>query len=160
SNESFIVAAPEGQFGATAGHLLKFPQSIWESHYGDDINTNSGHIVFAAVYSYSNSGDQLKPSLSDPRLNTMVVQNVAGSPTGCTNSSSRGINIEGGTTEWGDGTTSTFFLPSTPAPAAPDNTVKNAYINLHNGATLVFNYNGRYSCQIGITGGGGGPRAD
>ena len=160
SNESFIVAAPEGQFGATANHLLKFPQTIWESHYGDDINTNSGRVVFAGVYSYSNSGDPLKPSLSDPRLNTMLVQNVAGSPTGGNNSSFRGINIEGGTTEWGDGTTATFFLPSAPSPAAPDSTVKNAYINLHNGATLVFNYNGRYTCNIGITGGGGGPRAD
>ena len=160
SNESFIVAAPEGQFGATANHLLKFPQTIWESHYGDDINTNSGHVVFAGVYSYSNSGDPLKPSLSDARLNTMLVQNVAGSPTGGTNSSFRGINIEGGTTAWGDGTTATFFLPSVPSPAAPDSTVKNAYINLHNGATLVFDYNGQYACNIGITGGGGGPRAD
>ena len=160
SNESFIVAAPEGQFGATATHLLKFPQTIWESHYGDDINTNSGRVVFAGVYSYSNSGDPLKPSLSDPRLNTMLVQNVAGSPTGGNNSSFRGINIEGGTTEWGDGTTATFFLPSAPSPAAPDSTVKNTYINLHNGATLVFNYNGQYRCDVGITGGGGGPRAD
>ena len=160
SNESFIVAAPEGQFGATATHLLTFPQTIWESHYGDDINTNSGRIVFAGVYSYSNSGDPLNPSLSDPRLNTMLVQNVAGSPTGGNNSSFRGINIEGGTTEWGDGTTATFFLPAAPSPAAPDSTVKNAYINLHNGATLVFNYNSRYTCDVGITGGGGGPRAD
>jgi len=160
SNESFIVAAPEGQFGASAGHLLAFPQTIWESHYGDDINTNSGHIVFSGVYSYSNSGNQVRPGLSDPRLNTVVVQNVAGSLTGGSNSSFRGINIEGGTTEWGDGTTSAFFLPSTPAPAAPLSTVKNAYINLHNGATLVFNYNGRYTCNVGITGGGGGPRAD
>jgi len=160
SNESFIVAAPEGQFGATADHLLKFPQTIWESHYGDDINTNSGRVVFAGVYSYSNSGDPLTPSLSDARLNTMLVQNLAGSPTGGSNSSFRGINIEGGTTEWGDGTTATFFLPAAPSPAAPDSTVKNAYINLHNGATLVFNYNGQYTCNIGITGGGGGPRAD
>ena len=160
SNESFIVAAPEGQFGATAGHLLKFPQTIWEGHYGDDINTNSGHIVFAGVYSYSNSGDPLKPLLTDPRLNTMLVQNVAGSPTGGNNSSFRGINIEGGNTDWGDGTTATFFLPSAPSPAAPDSTVKNSYINLHNNSTMTFNYNGRYTCSIGITGGGGGPRAD
>jgi len=160
SNESFIVAAPEEQFGASAGHVLKFPQTIWENHYGDDINTNSGRIVFSGVYSYSDSGDQLKPLLSNPALNTMVVQNVTGSRTGGSNSSFRGINIEGGTTEWGDGTTSAFFLPSAPSPAAPDSTVKNAYINLHKGATLVFNYNGRFVCNVGITGGGGGPRAD
>jgi hypothetical protein len=45
----------------------------------------------------------------------MIVQNTTGSPTGGTSSSFRGINVEGGTTEWGDGTNATFFLPSTPA---------------------------------------------
>jgi hypothetical protein len=160
SNESFITSAPEGLFGASASSVLSYPQTIWESHYGDDINTDSGHVIFAGVYSYSNSGDPLKPSLSDPTLNTMLVKNASGSPTGGSNSSFRGINIEGGTTQWGDGTTSAFFLPSAPAPAAPDSTVKNAYINLHQGSTLVFDYNGHYVCNIGITGGGGGPKAD
>jgi autotransporter-associated beta strand protein len=160
SNESFITAAPEGLFGDTAAHQLKYPKTIWESHYGDDINTNSGLVIFSGVYSYSNSGDQLKPSLSDPSLNTMLVQNVSGSPTGGHNSSFRGINIEGGTTQWGDGTNNQFFLPSAPSPAAPDSSVKNAYINLHRGSTLVFDYNGRYSCNVSITGGGGGPHAD
>jgi hypothetical protein len=63
-----------------------------------------------------------------------------------------------------DGTTSTFFLPSTPAPADPNaKNVKNAYINLRNNggnSTLVWNYNGKYTCNIGITGGGGGPHAE
>jgi autotransporter-associated beta strand protein len=49
------------------------------------------------------------------------------------NSSFRGINIEGGTTQWGDGTTDIFFLPATP---------DNSYINLHNHANLAFDYNG------------------
>lgn len=160
SNESFITAAPEGLFGDTATHLLKYPKTIWESHYGDDINTNSGLVMFTGIYSYSNSGDQLKPALSDPSLNTMLVQNVSGSLTGGTNSSFRGINIEGGTTQWGDGTTNQFFLPSAPSPAASNSAVKNAYINLHRGSTLVFDYNGKYSCNVGITGGGGGPDAD
>ncbi|HWW04723.1 autotransporter-associated beta strand repeat-containing protein [Collimonas sp.] len=160
SNESFITAAPEGLFGDTAGHLLKYPKTIWESHYGDDINTNSGLVIFSGVYSYSNSGDQLKPALSNPSLNTMLVQNVSGSLTGGHNSSFRGINIEGGITQWGDGTSNQFFLPSAPSPAAPDSSVKNAYINLHRGSTLVFDYNGKYSCNVGITGGGGGPHAD
>ena len=160
SNESFITAAPEGLFGDTALHQLKYPKTIWESHYGDDINTNSGLVIFSGIYSYSNSGDQLKPALSDPSLNTMLVQNVSGSLTGGDHSSFRGINIEGGTTQWGDGTTNQFFLPSAPSPAAPNSAVKNAYINLHRGATLVFDYNGKYSCNVGITGGGGGPDAD
>ncbi len=160
SNESFITAAPQAQFGDTAAHQLKYPQTIWESHYGDDINTDSGLVIFSGVYSYSNSGNQLKPALSDPSLNSMLVKNVAGSLTGGSSSSFRGINIEGGTTQWGDGTTHAFFLPSAPSPAAPDGSVKNAYINLHHGATLVFDYNGKVTCNVGITGGGGGPDAD
>lgn len=148
----------------TLGYTL--PQTISEDHYGDDVNTDHGLITFAGVYSYSNSGDRLHPSLSDPSLNTMVVTNTASSPTPAngSNSSFRGINLEGGTTLWGDGTTSTFFLPSTPAPADPNaKNVKNAYINLRNNggnSTLVWNYNGKYTCNIGITGGGGGPHAE
>ncbi|MEO6921025.1 MAG: autotransporter [Collimonas sp.] len=160
SNESFITAAPQGLFDDTAGSVLKYPQTIWESHYGDDINTDAGHVIFTGIYSYSNSGDQLKPSLSDPSLNTMLVRNGRGSLTGGNNSSFRGINIEGGTTQWGDGSSNKFFLPSAPSPAASDSSVKNAYINLHNGSTLVFDYNGKYACNISITGGGGGPDAD
>ncbi len=146
----------------TVGYTL--PQTVYESHFGDDINTDHGIITFAGVYSYSDSADPIHPSLSDSSLNTMVVTNTGTSPTHAngTNSSFRGINLEGGTTQWGDGTTSAFFLPSTPAPADPGaGGVKNAYINLRNAnATLVFNYNGKYACNIGITEGGGGPHAD
>lgn len=158
SNGSMIMNSPP-----TLGYTL--PQTVYEQHYGDDINTDHGLIVFAGVYSYSDSGDPLHPSLSDPTLNTMVVTNSAQSPRSAngSNSSFRGINLEGGTTQWGDGTTNAFFLPSTPAPADPGaKNVKNAYINLRTASattTLVFDYNGRYTCNIGITGGGGGPHA-
>jgi hypothetical protein len=158
SNGSMIMNSPP-----TVGYTL--PQSIYENHYGDDINTDHGIITFAGVYSYNDSGDPLQPSLSDPSLNTMVVTNTGASPhpTNGSNASFRGINLEGGTTRWGDGTTSTFFLPSTPAPADPGaKNVKNAYINVRNNggnSTLVFDYNGKYTCNIGITGGGGGPHA-
>ncbi len=157
SNGSMIMNSPP-----TLGYTL--PQTIYESHYGDDINTDHGIITFAGVYSYSNSGDPIHPSLSDPALNVAVVTNTAASPNQANGSQSsfRGINLEGGTTQWGDGTTSTFFLPSTPAPADP-NAVKNAYVNLRNNggnSTLVWNYNGKYTCNIGITGGGGGPHAN
>jgi hypothetical protein len=158
SNGSMIMNSPP-----TLGYAL--PQTIYEQHYGDDINTDHGLIVFAGVYSYSNSGDPLNPSLDDPSLNTAVVSNGSQSPRAAngSNSSFRGINLEGGTTQWGDGTTSAFFLPSTPAPADPGvKNVKNAYINLRTAnstTTLVFNYNGRYTCNVGITGGGGGPHA-
>jgi hypothetical protein len=156
SNGSMIMNSPP-----TLGYTL--PQTIYESHYGDDINTDHGIITFAGVYSYSDSGDPLRPSLSDPALNTAMVTNTAASPNQPNGSMSsfRGINLEGGTTQWGDGTTSTFFLPSTPAPADP-NAQKNAYINFRNNggnSTLVWNYNGKYTCNIGITGGGGGPHA-
>ncbi len=158
SNGSMIMNSPP-----TLGYTL--PQTVYEQHYGDDINTDHGLIVFAGVYSYSNSGDPINPSLDDPSLNTIVVTNSAQSPRAAngSNSSFRGINLEGGTTLWGDGTTNAFFLPSTPAPADPGaKNVKNAYINLRTASattTLVFNYNGRYPCNIGITGGGGGPHA-
>ena len=152
---SMIMNSP-----VTVGYTL--PQTVFEDHYGDDINTDHGIITFAGVYSYSNSADQLNPSLDDPSLNTSIVTNAAASPTHAngTNASFRGINLEGGTTRWGDGKTSTFFLPSTPAPADPAaKSVKNSYINLHGGSTLVFDYDGQYTCNIGITGGGGGPNA-
>ncbi len=152
---SMIMNSP-----AARGFTL--PQIVYEDHYGDDINTDHGVITFAGVYSYSNSGDRLRPSLSDPSLDTAVVTNTGASPTHLngSNASFRGINLEGGTTRWGDGTTSAFFLPSTPAPADPNaKTTKNAYINLHGGSTLVFDYDGKYTCDVGITGGGGGPNA-
>ncbi|HEX3906230.1 MAG TPA: autotransporter [Polyangia bacterium] len=158
SNGSMIMNSPP-----TFGYTL--PQIVYEQHYGDDINTDHGLIVFAGVYSYSDSGDPINPSLDNPSLNTAVVTNSAQSPRAAngSNSSFRGINLEGGTTQWGDGTTSVFFLPSTPAPADPGaKNVKNAYINLRTASaptTLVFDYNGRYTCNIGITGGGGGPHA-
>ncbi len=142
------------------------PQTVYEDHYGDDVNTDHGLITFSGVYSYSDSGDRLHPSLSDPSLNTRVVTNTGASPLPAngSNASFRGINLEGGTTVWGDGTTNAFFLPSTPAPADPGaKNVKNAYINLRNNggnSTLVWNYNGTYTCNIGITGGGGGPHAE
>jgi autotransporter-associated beta strand protein len=158
SNGSMIMNSPP-----TAGYRL--PEPIYESHYGDDINTDHGLVTFTGVYGYSDSGDPVHPSLTDPALNTMVVTNTSASPHpgNGSNASFRGINLEGGTTEWGDGTTNDFFLPSTPAPADPGaKNVKNAYINLRNNgnnSTLVFNYNGKYTCNIGITGGGGGPHA-
>ena len=155
NNGSMIMNSPPSR-----GFTL--PETVYEDHYGDDINTDHGIITFAGVYSYSDSGDRLHPSLSDPSLNSMVVTNARAAPNQAngSNASFRGINLEGGTTQWGDGTTSAFFLPSTPAPADPNaKNVKNAYINLHGGSTLVFNYNAKYTCNIGITGGGGGPNA-
>jgi hypothetical protein len=155
NNGSMIMNSPPAQ-----GFTL--PETVYESHYGDDINTDHGVITFAGVYSYSNSGDPLHPSLSDPSLNQAVVKNTGASPTHAngSNASFRGINLEGGTTQWGDGTTDAFFLPSAPAPADPSAaSVKNAYVNLHRGSTLVFDYSGKYTCDIGITGGGGGPNA-
>ncbi len=153
NNGSMIMNSPPSR-----GFTLVL--NVYEDHYGDDINTDHGIITFAGVYSYSNSGDRLNPSLSDPSLNTMIVTNGPASPRRASgsNSSFRGINLEGGTTRWGDGTTSAFFLPSTPSPADPTAT-KNSYVNLHRGSTLIFDYNGQYVCKIGITGGGGGPNA-
>jgi hypothetical protein len=159
NNGSMIMNSPP-----SLGYTL--PQTVYEDHYGDDVNTDHGLISYAVFCLKKKSGDRLHPSLSEPSLNTAIVTNTAASPSpgNGSNASFRGINLEGGTTLWGDGTTNTFFLPSTPAPADPGaKSVKNAYINLRNNggnSTLVWNYNGQYTCNIGITGGGGGPHAE
>jgi hypothetical protein len=147
-------------------------QTIYESHFGDDINTDTGINIFSGVYSYSNNTSRQRPNLVDPglvdprsegtvvtgtigvtgnpaELNSMTLSYSGSSFTSLThadangpqdaaldaggNSSFRGINIEGGTTQWGDGKTDVFFLPATP---------DNSYINLHNQATLAFDYDG------------------
>jgi autotransporter-associated beta strand protein len=165
NNGSLLVSSPPGSAFLTR-------QNIYESHFGDDINTDTGLNVFAGVYSNCNNTSRQRPNLVNPglldptvegttvtgtigltgdpaELNFMVLRYSGSDFTALNhldanatqdsalddgiNSSFRGINIEGGTTQWGDGTTNVFFLP-----AMPDN----SYINLHNGATLAFEYDG------------------
>ncbi|WP_035056404.1 autotransporter [Andreprevotia chitinilytica] len=152
---------------AAPDHTTLIKPNIYEAHYGDDINYGgTGTVIMQGVYSYTDnsphgSPNLVNPGLSDPSLNMSVVVNKGGSPNQANghDSSYRGINIESGTAQWGDGTTSAFFLPSAPSPAEVNPALgsKNAYINLHNNSTLAIDYNGPVTLNIGITGGGGGP---
>lgn len=151
-----------------ANNVLTVTQNIYEAAYGGDINfhpTGNARIVMSGVYSHTdnsphNTPNLDNPELSDPSLNLAKVIYRKAMTVNGNDASYRGVNIEGGgTVQWGDGTHDRFFLPSAPSPAVFDPPLgkKNAYINLHNGATLAFNYNGPVTLNIGITGGGGGP---
>ncbi|WP_112133920.1 autotransporter-associated beta strand repeat-containing protein [Glycomyces dulcitolivorans] len=117
---------------------------FYSREWGNDINFHSAldgtKVVMTGVYSWADSGPDSDPSLSDPALNYEVVAH---------NHNKRGINIEGATVQWGDGTTDRFFLPGN------RDTV---YINLH-GANhdqrghLIFDYNGPVELGAPISGG-------
>lgn len=151
-----------------ANNVLTVTQNIYEAAYGGDINfhpTGNATIVMSGVYSHTdnsphNTPNLDNPGLSDPSLNLAKVIYRQTMTVNGNDASYRGVNIEGGgTVQWGDGTHDRFFLPSAPSPAVFDPPLgkKNAYINLHGGATLAFNYNGAVTLNVGITGGGGGP---
>jgi len=151
-----------------ANNVLTVTQNIYEAAYGGDVNfhaTGNATIVMSGVYSHTdnsphNTPNLDNPGLSDPSLNLAKVIYRQTMTVNGNDASYRGINIEGGgTVQWGDGTNDRFFLPSAPSPAAVDPPLgkKNAYINLHGGATLAFDYNAPVTLNVGITGGGGGP---
>lgn len=167
---SWLVWSPPGS-------VVTVKQNIYEAAFGGDINFHpigSSTIVMSGVYSHTdnsphNSPNLVNPGLSDPTLNfAKVIYRGGANDVNGNDGSYRGVNLEGGgsagagTVQWGDGTHSNFFLPSAPSPAAvsPALGAKNAYINLRNGSTLAFNYNGAVTLNIGITGGGGGPHRD
>ncbi|MDR7375381.1 autotransporter-associated beta strand protein [Rhodoferax ferrireducens] len=160
---SWLVWSPPGS-------VVKVTQNIYEAAFGGDINFHpigNSTIVMSGVYSHTdnsphNSPNLVDPGLSDASLNfAKVIYRGGANDVNGNDGSYRGINIEagGGTVQWGDGTHSHFFLPSAPSPAevSPALGAKNAYINLHSGSTLAFNYNGAVTLNVGITGGGGGP---
>jgi autotransporter-associated beta strand protein len=119
-------------------------QNIFEGHYGNDINinSNSGAIILTGIYSYSDAGttlaEQANPSLSNPALN---FENLNGS------ASRRGINLEGGILQLGNGTSSTFFMPG--------NNIS-TYLNLHSGGLLVLDYSKSAPTYLNVTIAGGG----
>lgn len=147
-------------------------QNIYEAAYGGDINFHpigNGRIIMSGVYSHTDNSPHGSPNLVDPGLSdaslnyAKVIYRGGANDVNGNDASYRGINIEaGGTVQWGDGTHANFFLPSAPSPAAVDPAPgkKNAYINLHRGGTLAFDYNGPVTLNVGITGGGGGPDRD
>jgi autotransporter-associated beta strand protein len=119
-------------------YTLTIPQNFYEQNYGTDINYHTwqaGKIVMTGVDSYSDTGGNADPTLSDPSLNTRQVAHTV---------NFRGINIEGATVQWGDGTTNRFFLPATPS---------DSYINIHKNGSLTFDYNGPVTLNTPISGG-------
>lgn len=136
-NAKAIVNTGSALVTAMRGYTLVLHQDFYEDHWGDDINFHSagdGVVVMTGVYSYADTGVPSSPALSNPALNVTAVPK---------NANIRGINIEGAHVQWGDGTTSRFFLPGTPAD----------YINIHNNGTLAFDYNGPVTLDTPISGG-------
>jgi hypothetical protein len=151
--------------------VLTVSQNVYEASYGNDINFHpigSARIVMTGVYSHTDNSPHdnpnlVNPGLSDASLNLAKVIYRGTNSINGNDASYRGVNIEaGGVVQWGDGTNAKFFMPAAPSPApfTPVLGKKNAYINLHRGGTLAFNYNGPVRLDIGITGGGGGPFRD
>jgi autotransporter-associated beta strand protein len=117
------------------GHLV-VPQDIYEYKYGGSLhNIGYGTVIYTGVYQYSDSGDMLHPSLSNPDLNYAACR--AG------NVSGRRLHLghTAGVTQLGDGTTSKFFFPGNP---------RNNYIWLARSHTLSFNYNGPVTLNVPI----------
>ncbi|MGW3961010.1 autotransporter-associated beta strand repeat-containing protein [Amycolatopsis sp. NPDC005003] len=133
---SFIHNAPDGEVVTDAA-------DIYSQFYGNDINFHtwgSGVVRMSGVYSWSDNGSDTAPALSDPTRNFAAVPH---------RDNKRGINIEGATVTWGDGTHHRFFLPGN------ENTV---YVNMHadpGGArsVLTFDYNGPVTLDAPISGG-------
>lgn len=115
---------------------------VYSRVYGNDINFHtwgSGVVRMTGVYSWSDNGSDTDPRLSSPSLNFAGVAH---------RDNKRGINIEGATVEWGDGTNNRFFLPGN------ENTV---YVNMHfdgrDRSRLTLNYDGPVTLDAPISGG-------
>ncbi|ONI85163.1 hypothetical protein ALI22I_30640 [Saccharothrix sp. ALI-22-I] len=133
---SFIHHAADKQVTANRADVYS---QVW----GSDINFHtwgSGVVLMSGVYSWSDNGSDTDPALGDPARNFAVVPH---------NDNKRGINIEGATVQWGDGTHNRFFLPGNE---------KTVYINMHaerNGtrSRLTLDYNGPVTLDAPISGG-------
>ncbi|MEY9839658.1 autotransporter-associated beta strand repeat-containing protein [Streptacidiphilus sp. EB103A] len=132
---SWIIDTPLGQ-------TITQRQVFYNQAYGSDINVHSrpgSKVVLTGYYSWSDSGSDTAPSLSDPALNWQPVAH---------GSNVRGTNIEGANVQWGDGTTHAIFMPGT---------AQTVYINLHAAkdqrALLTFDYDGPVTLGAPIGGG-------
>jgi autotransporter-associated beta strand protein len=108
-------------------YTLVLPENFYEDQYGSDINFHTwqaGLIEMTGVDHYS-----------DTSLDKASIAHT---------SNFRGINIEGANVQWGDGSTSRFFLPATPS---------DSYINIHKNGSLTFDYDGPVTLDTPISGG-------
>ncbi|GGA44238.1 hypothetical protein GCM10010981_36730 [Dyella nitratireducens] len=132
---SYLPSTPVPVLGLPG--QVDITQNIWEDRYENDINLDAytGLTMFRGVYSYSDSGDENNPSLTNTKLNDTSLGG---------NASERGVNIEGSVVQFGDGTTSQMFI---------NGNAYNTYINLHDGGILGFDYNGTVTLNTAIGGG-------
>jgi autotransporter-associated beta strand protein len=108
-------------------YTLVLPENFYEDQYGSDINFHTwqaGLIEMTGVDHYT-----------DTSLDKASIAHT---------SNFRGINIEGANVQWGDGSTSRFFLPATPS---------DSYINIHKNGSLTFDYDGPVTLDTPISGG-------
>jgi autotransporter-associated beta strand protein len=114
-------------------------QNIYEKHYGNDININGngGLMTLTGQYSYTDTGTDYSPRLTNVADNYTFING---------NASGRGINIEGGILQLGNGTGTNFFLPGNPF---------NTYINLHSNGILAFDYSNSGPAYLNSTIAGG-----
>lgn len=128
--------------GSPDGVVTVDPSDYFSQSYGNDINYHTwgtGVVRNTGVYSWSDNGSDTNPALSSPELNLQTVAHQ---------DNKRGINIEGATVEWGDGTTDRFFLPGN---------ARTVYINMHfdgrDRSRLTLNYHGPVTLGAPISGG-------
>lgn len=141
-NVKKIVNLGSAIHGAPDNATVTDGADVYSRVYGNDINFHtwgSGVVRMTGVYSWSDNGSDTDPRLSSPSLNFATVAH---------RDNKRGVNIEGATVEWGNGTGNRFFLPGN------ENTV---YINMHfdgrDRSRLTFNYNGPVTLDAPISGG-------
>ena len=137
-----IVNQGSAIHGSPDGVVTVDPSDYYSQSYGNDINYHTwgtGVVRNTGVYSWSNNGSDTNPALSSPALNLRTVPH---------NDNKRGINIEGATVEWGDGTDNRFFLPGN---------ARTAYLNMHfdgrDRSRLTLNYNGPVTLGVPVSGG-------
>ncbi|WP_285593950.1 hypothetical protein [Kineosporia sp. NBRC 101731] len=127
---------------AADGQRIVDRADYWSQAWGNDINFHTwgtGVVQMTGVYSWSDNNSLINPRLSKSSLNTALVAH---------NNNARGLNLEGATVEFGDGTTSRFFLPGTLA--------QGSYINLHTRrarSRVILNYNGPTVVNLPFSGG-------
>jgi hypothetical protein len=119
-------------------YTLLLRNDFYQRAYGSDINFHSrpgSKVVMTGVYGYADQGTDANPTLSSPALNYATIPHDL---------NARGINIENANVQWGDGTTTRFFLPAKQAQS---------YINMHKTSSLAFDYAAPVTLSIPISGG-------
>jgi autotransporter-associated beta strand protein len=140
NNGTFILNTP---FDMPTASPMTITQTIYENHFGNDINVNGfgGLVILAGVYTYtdnSNNGNvpsgQMNPTLSSANDNFINELNVIDNRRGINIGISGGTgstNPSGGIVQMGNGSSTSFFLPGNPLTT---------YISLEQNSILALDY--------------------